>query len=294
VKLLKDIYKRNCSALSFEVFPPKKEYEIETLYETIKDLKELNPDFISVTYGSGGGTKDKTVEICSKIKNEYNIETMAHLTCVNSSKSFVISVLEELKKNNIKNILALRGDPPKDSNPGDNIYGDFKYASDLVRFIKTHGDWSIAVAGYPEGHQAAKSIEEDVDYLKLKVDCGADVIITQLFFDNNDFYRFRDLAVKKGIDKPIIPGIFPIFNFNTIKKITSLSNAKIPQDLFEKISMVQDSIEEVEKIGIEHAVSQADDLLKNGVPGLHFYSMNKSAQIKKIVRSINFCVNVIK
>lgn len=284
--LIRDFYLNKNFVLSFEVFPPKNNNEIEPLYKTITELKELKPDFVSVTYGAGGGTKEKTVEITSKIKNEIKIEAMAHLTCVNTTKEQIELVLSQLKEKNIQNILALRGDPPLGE---EKIYkGDFKYAYQLVEFIKKNDNWSIGVAGYPEGHPDSKNLEEDVNYLKLKIDSGADFVITQLFYDNTDFYKFLDLARKKGINKPIIPGIFPIFNFNTIKKITSLCKAKIPSNLYSKLEKNQDNIEETEKIGIEYAINQAQELINNGVNGLHFYTMNKSRQIKIIISQLSF------
>jgi len=284
---LRDIYNNNKIVKSFEVFPPKKEYDVTKLYETIKDLKPVNPDFVSVTYGAGGTTRDRTVEIASYIKNNLNIEVVAHFTCVNTSKEQIITVLDDLKEKNIKNILALRGDPPQDQSFYNESFNDFKYAYKLVEFIKKYNDWSIAVAGYPEGHQESKSLEDDINYLKLKVDSGADLIITQLFFDNNDFYRFRDLAVKKGINVPIVPGIFPILNYNAITKITSLCGAKIPFKLNEKLDANKDFKDEIEKIGIEYAVNQINDLLKNNLPGIHFYTMNKSLQIKEIFNQLD-------
>jgi methylenetetrahydrofolate reductase (NADPH) len=283
---LNEIYRQNKLIKSFEIFPPKADYDILNLYNTIEDLKLLNPDFVSVTYGAGGGTRNKTVEIASYIKNKIGIETVAHLTCVNSSKDDIANVLISLKENNIKNILALRGDPPLGTTNITESLGGFKYAYQLIEFIKSQGDWSIAVAGYPEGHNESKSFEENIEYLKLKVDRGADLIISQLFFNNEDFYRFRDEAVKKGINIPIIPGIFPILNFNAIKKIASLCGAKIPHDLLNKLENSKDSAVETEKIGIEYATKQTADLIKNGVKGIHFYSMNKSRQIKLIFDNI--------
>lgn len=282
--LIKDFYKKKDFVLSFEVFPPKNDNDMESLYKTIYELKELSPDYVSVTYGAGGGTRDKTVEIASKIKNEIKIESMAHLTCVNSSKNFIQTILEQLKSKNVYNILALRGDLPVGA-VGDYVW-DFKYAYQLVEFIRKNDDWSIAVAGYPEGHFDAKDLDQDIEHLKLKVDSGADFIITQLFFDNNDYYRFVDKALKKGIDKPIIPGIFPILNFNAIKKITSLCGAKIPKLLYEKLEKSMDDSLETEKIGIEYAINQVQDLIKNGVKGMHFYTMNRSKQIKEIVSGV--------
>ena len=210
---LRDIYSKNKTIMSFEIFPPKNEYDISKLFDTVEDLKSLSPDFVSVTYGAGGGTREKTVDIASNIKNKMNIESVAHFTCVNSSREDILNVLGLLRRNNIKNILALRGDPPKGEEDKTKVIGGFDYAYELIRFIREHGDWSIAVAGYPERHPKAKSLEADIDNLKLKVDSGADLIITQLFLDNSLFYKFRDMTAKKSINAPIVPGIFPILNF---------------------------------------------------------------------------------
>lgn len=283
---IRDIYKQKKTIISFEVFPPKQEYNIGKLYETIIDLKKLNPDFVSVTYGAGGGTRAKTLEIGSKIKNEIGIETVVHFTCVNTTKEDILNILNELNSYNIKNILALRGDTPLGQNNFTKTIGGFEYAYELVKFIKEHGDWSIAVAGYPHTHPDSKDIEEDIDYLKMKVDSGADLIVSQLFFDNKYFYKFRDLAVKKGINIPIVPGIFPILNFNGIEKAITLSNAVIPDDLYKRLEAVKDDPDATEKIGIENAVKQSEDLIKNGVPGLHFYTMNKSRQIVDIFNKL--------
>jgi methylenetetrahydrofolate reductase (NADPH) len=284
---LRELYKNKKNVFSFEVFPPKKDYELSSLYETIVELKKLKPDFVSVTYGAGGGTREKTIEIASFIKNKLNIESLAHFTCVNSTKEEIKSVLDLLSKNKINNILALRGDPPAGENRFRQTIGGFNNASELVQFIKESNDWSIFVAGYPEGHPDSKSLDEDIRYLKLKVDKGADVIITQLFLNNDHFYRFRDKAVEVGINIPIIPGIFPILNFKSIQKMTTLSNATIPENLYKKLEKVQNSQDDTEKIGIEYAIGQSLDLLKNDVQGLHFYTMNKSKQIEKIINEIN-------
>lgn len=281
-----DIYKNKDFVVSFEVFPPKKDNNISKLIDTVREIKKLNPDFVSVTYGAGGGTRDKTVKIASTIKNDINIEVMAHLTCVNSTKESITSILSELKKNNIKNILALRGDPPQDLNNTTAFNGDFKFASDLVSFIKNDDNWSIGVAGYPEVHRQAASLDEDVRMLKKKIDNGGDFVITQLFFDNSNYYRFIDEINKKNITVPIIPGIFPILNFKAIKRTTELSGATIPKELFDKLEQHKDSIEDTEKIGVEYAIKQSEDLLKNGVHGLHFYTMNKSKQITTIYNAL--------
>lgn len=281
--LIRDIFKnKNKLIKSFELFPPKEDYDYEKLFKTVKELKNLEPDFVSITYGAGGSTRNRTVDIASKIKNEIGIETVAHFTCVNTNKEQISSILDELKAKNIHNILALRGDPPKGQENFTKTIGGFEYASDLVSFIKAHNDWSISVAGYPEGHQDAESLKSDIEHLKIKVDNGADLIISQMFFDNTYFYKYCDLAAKAGISIPIVPGIFPILNYKAIKRIASLCGATIPKTLQDSLEKVKDSKADTRKVGIEHAIKQSEDLIDNGVPGLHFYSMNKSGQMKKI------------
>lgn len=283
---IRDIFKEKKFVLSFEVFPPKKESDVENLYKTIVELKELTPDFVSVTYGAGGSTRDKTVEIASHIKNNIGIEAMAHLTCVNSTKEDIKNVLEQLQDQNIENILALRGDPPAGEENFTKTIGGFGYASELVDFIKNNGDWSIGVAGYPEGHIQTPNLTEDIKNLKKKIDNGGDFILTQLYFNNKDFLEFRDLAHKNGIKVPIIPGIFPILNYKAIKKISVLCGAKIPQDLLDKLDKNQENADAIENIGIEYAIKQSRELLNYDIPGIHFYTMNKSQQIKNIYNEI--------
>lgn len=283
---LKDIYKNKNFVVSFELFPPKKDDAVEKLYTTVEDIREINPDYISVTYGAGGSTQEKTFDIVSNIKKRYNIETVSHLTCVNATKETIGTFLTRLKEQNIENILALRGDPPEGQDNFSKTIGGFEYASELTEYIHSHGQWSIAVAGYPEGHQDSQTLEEDVSFLKVKVDKGADVILTQLFYDNNDFYTFMDLCTKKGIEIPIVPGIFPILTYKSIKKITSLCGSKIPKQLDSQIEKHQNDQKAVEQIGIEYAVKQCEELLQYGVKGIHFYTMNKSHHIKQIYRAI--------
>ncbi|OHD05366.1 MAG: methylenetetrahydrofolate reductase [NAD(P)H] [Spirochaetes bacterium GWD1_27_9] len=283
---IKNMFQKGKHVVSFEVFPPKKEDDVLKLYHTIEDLKSLNPDYVSVTYGAGGTTRDKSVDIASHIKNHINLEVVAHLTCVNNTKNDVINVLDQLKSHNIKNILALRGDPSQGQTNFTKTIGGFGYAYELVDFIKDKYDFSVAVAGYPEGHIETPDLDKDISYLKMKVEAGADVIITQLFFNNDDFYKFRDIAVKKGINIPIIPGIFPILNYKSVQRITSLCGAKIPSNLVSILEKNQDNIEEIEKIGIEYAIKQLDDLLNTDIEGVHFYSMNKSKEIKEIYNGV--------
>lgn len=283
---IKDILKKDRINISFEVFPPKRTDDIAILYKAIEELKEINPDFVSVTYGAGGSTRDKTVEISNYIKNDLDLVTMSHLTCVNSTKDDIEEVLKQLKDKGIDNILALRGDPPAGQESFTVTDGGFRYASELISFIKSKYDFSIGVAGYPEGHTEASSIEADIKNLKIKADSGADFIITQLFFNNDDFFRFMDLCDKNNISIPVLPGIMPILNYKSVMKITSLCGAKIPLKLAEQIEKYKDSPEEVEKIGTEYALNQINDLIQQKVCGIHFYGMNKSRIIKDIYNSI--------
>lgn len=272
--------------LSFEVFPPVRDGNLESLYKTIEELGELNPDFISVTYGAGGSTRDKSLEIASKVKNGFGREVLAHLTCVQATRDDIARILDAFKDAHVENILALRGDPPAGTEGFIATVGGFSHANDLVAFIRERQDFCIGVAGYPEGHIEAPSLEEDLKNLKRKVDAGADFIITQLFFNNDDFYRFRDRTRQLNIKVPIIPGIFPILNYKQIQRIVSMCGANIPTKLGEKIDRLKNKPAETEKYGIEYAIVQIEDLLRNDMPGLHIYSMNRSEPVNCILREI--------
>jgi methylenetetrahydrofolate reductase (NADPH) len=284
---IKNLFSQKRLVLSFEVFPPKREGNLESLYITITELGELKPDFISVTYGAGGSTREKTIEISSRVKNEFKLEVLAHLTCVQSTRDDIARILDSLKNENVENILALRGDPPEGTERFIKTEGGFGYANELVQFIKTRTDFSVGVAGYPEGHIEAPNLKVDMINLKRKVDAGADFILTQLFFNNDAFYNFRDLAMALRIDIPIIPGIFPILNYNQITRIASLAGVRIPARLVEKVERNKDKPEEVEKYGIEYAIIQVDNLVKDGITGLHLYCMNKSRPVKKILAELS-------
>jgi methylenetetrahydrofolate reductase (NADPH) len=284
---INDILSQKRFILSFEVFPPKREGNLESLYVTITELGELKPDFISVTYGAGGSTREKTIEISSRVKNGFKLEVLAHLTCVQSTRDDIAKILDSLKEENVENVLALRGDPPEGMERFIKTEGGFGYANELVQFIKTRTDFSIGVAGYPEGHIEAPNLKADMINLKRKVDAGADFIITQLFFNNDALYNFRDRAMALGIDVPILPGIFPILNYNQITRISSLAGVRIPSRLREKVEKNKDNPQEVEKYGIEYAIIQVDNLIKNEIAGLHLYCMNKSHPVKKILAELS-------
>ena len=284
---IKDILDEKKFSLSFEVFPPRRDGNIDNLYATIKELGEAKPDFISVTYGAGGSTRDQTIEIASRVKNEFRMEVLAHLTCVHATRNDIAAILDALLQENVENILALRGDPPEGKKIFTKTEGGFAYANELVEFIRARYYFSIGVAGYPEKHSEAPSLHVDLMNLKRKVDAGADFIITQLFFNNDAFYAFRDRALAMQINIPIIPGIFPILNYNQLTRIVSLSGAQIPFKLGENIEKNKDNPEEVEKYGIEHAIYQVENLLKNEPAGLHLYCMNRSQPVKKILGALS-------
>ena len=280
----------NKTVFSFEVFPPKKESGVETIYSTLKDLKELNPDFISVTYGAGGsGTNGvSTADLCSLIKNEYGIETIAHLSCLYNTKESVDKILEELKANDVKNILALRGDV----NPDIEIENDFKYASDLVEYIMSKDmGFDITGACYPEVHQEAEDLHSDVLNLKKKVDAGASHLISQLFFDNDSFYEFMDEVRGAGINVPVEAGIMPVTNKSQIERMVSMCGASIPAKLSKLLQRFGDDKYAMRDAGISYAIDQIMDLVANGVDGVHIYTMNDAYVARKITEAVN---NIMK
>lgn len=274
---LREIYNTNKTAISFEVFPPKE--NSEKLLEEIKVLKQHNPAFISLTYGAGGN-ENKSFELLKQIKNT-EINVMPHFTCITSTKENVERNINTLLNLNIENILALRGDIPENKELQRH---DFNYASDLVEFIKHKTNLSIGVAGYPEGHIESPDLDTDINYLKAKVDKGADAIFTQLFFDNNNFYKFIDKTEKAGINIPIIPGIMPIISKKQVEKMVKLANITVPKKVQENLNKLKDK--DLIEFGIDYASSQCENLIKNGIKGLHFYTLNKSYSTYEILNNI--------
>lgn len=283
---IKDILQQKPKSFSFEFFPPATPEGFDTLFKTIEDLKLLDPSFVSVTYGTGGKTREKTVSLVSDIVNKIGTEAMAHLTCLRSNKEEIDEVLTSLSTNNVSNIMALRGDPPKGYSSFPEDEGHFTHAIQLVEFIKSNYKQCIGVAGYPETHQEAANAQTDMEHLKLKVEAGADFIITQLFFDNSSYFEFMDRAIAIGIKVPIIPGIMPITNVNQIIRITKLSGAKIPKTMLDKLYSIQDDPKSVEQFGIEFSLIQCQELLKNNSPGIHFYTLNRSRSTWEIMKSL--------
>lgn len=281
-----DILNSGKRTVSFEFFPPKDDAGFAELFKTIESLKPLDPSYVSVTYGAGGSTRRKTVDIVKRIKHEIGIESMAHLTCVGATKEEIQSVLDDLLAGGMENVLPLRGDPPKGVSEFVKTPGGFGYASELVEFIRSRYPFCLGAACYPETHPEAPDSETDLENLKRKVDAGADFLITQLFFNNADFFRFRDRAVARGIRVPIVAGIMPILSVNQIKRFTQMCGAAIPPDLLSKIEAVEDDPEAVRQLGMYHATRQCEDLLAGGVAGLHFYTLNRSTATRAICQAI--------
>jgi methylenetetrahydrofolate reductase (NADPH) len=281
-----DILRGGKRTVSFEFFPPKTDAGFEELYRTIEALKPLAPDYVSVTYGAGGSTRSKTVELVKRIKQEIGIEPMAHLTCVGSTREEIEAVLDDLKSGGTENVLPLRGDPPKGESEFRAVQGGFRYANELVSFIRPQYDFCLGGACYPERHPEAPSHEIDLDNLKRKVDAGVDFLITQLFFDNADFYRFRDRVRAAGIETPLLAGIMPIRDVRQIKRFAEMIGATLPDGLLRKIEAVEDDAEAVAHVGTAHAARQCEDLLANEVSGLHFYTLNRSTATRAIFQEI--------
>ena len=275
-------------AVSFEFFPPKTpEGDRNLLEKTIPALLALKPDYCSVTYGAGGTTRDKTIGIVDRIQREHGLTTMMHLTCVNSTKEELASVLAEAKARGIKNILALRGDPPTGEAEWTATEGGFTYSSQLVAFLTELGGFCIGTAGFPEGHIAQKAGKlADWGFLREKIQAGADFVVTQLFFDNEDFYRFHEYFAKHGITVPIIPGLLPVSSAKQTKKFTEMCGARLPEPFLKRLDEIGDDDEAAVKFGIEYATEQCRALLKSGVPGIHFYTLNKAASTTAIVRNL--------
>ncbi|MFT3991130.1 MAG: methylenetetrahydrofolate reductase [NAD(P)H] [Luteolibacter sp.] len=293
---IRDILSGPQPSLSFEFFPPRTQPAWEDLYQAIRELEPLAPSFVSVTYGAGGGTRELTHDLVVRIRQTTSIPPVPHLTCVGHTEAEVQAILERYAAAGVMNILALRGDPPKDQPNYDWSQGDFRHASDLVRFIRKfnesgkHPDargFGIGVAGFPEGHPATPNRVEELDFLKAKVDEGADYICTQLFFDNHDFFDFRDRCDLAGIRIPILAGIMPVTSLQGMKRMAELAGgARYPAKLIRALSRGQSNPESVEKIGIHYAAEQCAGLLDGGVAGLHFYTLNKSHATREIYSTI--------
>jgi methylenetetrahydrofolate reductase (NADPH) len=280
------ILQNKSPAFSFEFFPPKTDADGEALFRTAETLRALHPDFITVTWGAGGGTRRKTLDITSSIKSDLGVETMAHLTCVGASRNELDEILDEIVDRGIENILALRGDPPRGQKEFIAHPDGFTHASELVQHISSRWDLCIGVAGYPEGHPEARDREEDLRHLKAKVEAGASFVTTQLFFDNEMYFRFVDRARRIGIDVPILPGIMPVTNVKQLRRFTGMCGASIPSALATRLETIQADGEAVVSYGIEYASAQCEALLAGGAPGVHFYTLNRSHSTVEILKNL--------
>jgi methylenetetrahydrofolate reductase (NADPH) len=292
MQLIRDIYADKLAAkkpvISFEFFPPKTDEGERTLLEKqIPALLAARPDFCSVTYGAGGSTREKTLQIVDQVQRRHGLPALAHLTCVNHTRAEVGDLLARIRALGCRNILALRGDPPG-GGEFQPAPGGFEFSFELVRFIREHGDFSIGVAGFPEGHVACRGGKHaDWRHLQEKVAAGADFVVTQLFFDNADYFEFRDhLAGKLGVNVPLVPGIISILNAAQITKFTQLCGAKIPAALRAKLDALGADDEAAMQFGIEYATRQCAELLRAGVPGLHFYTLNKAPATVQVLKNL--------
>ena len=292
IQLIRDIFATARTTgrpvVSFEFFPTKtEEGERALLEKTIPALRELHPDFCSVTYGAGGGTREKTLGIVDRIQREQQITAMAHLTCVNATIEETRTVLEQTRALGIKNILALRGDPPDGGAEFVKTEGGFEYSYQLVQHIRESGAFSIGVAGFPEGHIACREGKlVDWQRLKAKIDYGADFVITQLFFDNRHYFECRDFLAGQGVTVPIVPGILPILSTSQIKRFVALCGADLPAALLSELERRGDDDEAVSQFGIDYATRQCEELLRQGAPGLHFYTLNKARSTTAVIRNL--------
>ena len=273
--------------ISFEFFPFKTpEGEATFFGKTLPALMTARPDYASVTYGAGGSTREKTLEIVERIQNDFGLTTMAHLTCIKHTQAEIGGILDEAARRGIQNILALRGDPP----PGEEwaqTEGGFEFASELVEFLRERGGFGIGAAGFPEGHiDCAEGCETDWRHLVGKINCGAEFVITQMFFDNADYFRLADYLKGQGVAVPLFPGIIPVANAGQIKKFSAMCGAKLPESFSSRLDELGDDADAVREYGIEYATGQCRELLERGAPGLHFYTLNKSKAVLQILANL--------
>ncbi|OGX26438.1 MAG: methylenetetrahydrofolate reductase [NAD(P)H] [Omnitrophica WOR_2 bacterium RIFCSPHIGHO2_01_FULL_48_9] len=283
-----DIFEQKPHTFSFELFPPKTDEGYQKLLETIKALAGLKPDFISVTYGAGGGSRDKTFDIVQHIQDKHKITGVAHLTCVLHNKNEIKNILADIKNRGIKNVLALRGDPPKENPDWQPGKDNFRYSSELCAFIrKNFGEhFGIGVAGFPEGHLLCQDRDRDAQFLKIKIDNGADFVITQLFFDNKNYFDYVARLRKLGVKARVLPGIIPITDYQGLVRFCGLCGATVTAELKKIFEPIQNDKEATLKAGIDFAVRQCQELLAGGAPGLHFYTLNKSTPVDTILNQV--------
>ena len=282
-----ELFGRKEPVFSFEFFPPKTPAGEQALMRTVANLRGLKPSFVSVTYGAGGSTREKTIDIVTRIKRDHGIEAMAHLTCVGHNRDEIASILEHLARCGIENVLPLRGDPPQGQATFVRPANGFANAAELVRFIRERGHkFCLGGAGYPEGHQECRDLARDIEFLRQKVAAGVDFVITQLFYDNADYFSFVTRARRAGIAVPLVPGIMPITNLPQIERIARLCGARIPAALIDQLHAAGEDTAAVQQIGIDYAARQCRELLAQGAPGLHFYTLNRGQSTAAVLANL--------
>lgn len=288
MKRIKDVFDDQERTYSFELFPPKTDKGYENLLKTIAQLCELSPDYISCTYGAGGGNREKTFDVVQHIEEQHHVIGMAHLTCVLNTKDDIKTIVEDIKSRGTRNILALRGDPPQDQPDWQPTDDNYKYSSELAAFIRANfGDYfGIAVAGFPEGHILCPDRERDAEFLKLKIEAGANFVITQLFFDNKDYFEYIDRLRRIGVDVRVIPGILPITDYGALQRFCSLCGATVTDEVKKIFEPIQDDKEATVRAGVEFAIRQCKELLDGGAPGIHFYCLNKLHPTDEILKAV--------
>jgi methylenetetrahydrofolate reductase (NADPH) len=284
---IRDAYGDGRFGLSFELFPPKTAEGIDSLFNHVDELAAFNPSFITCTFGAGGSTQDRTLEVIAGVRSRYQASVATHLTCVGLTADQLRDYLVRSVAQGVDNVVALRGDPPRGETSFKPVAGGFSYANELVEFIRREfPDMGVAVAGYPETHQEAPSPQADLENLKRKVDAGADVVITQLFYNNDDFFRFRDRCRELGISAPIVPGLLPVTNLAQIQRIASLCGAQLPPRFVADLERRADDPAGQFEVGVEFAIEQTRGLLASGVPGIHFYVLNKSEATRSVLSAL--------
>ncbi len=288
MKRIKDVFDHQEKTYSFELFPPKTDKGYENLLKTIAQLCELGPDYISCTYGAGGGNREKTFDVVQHIEEQHHVIGMAHLTCVLNTKDDIRTIVEDIKSRGIRNILALLGDPPQDQPDWQPTDDNYKYSSELAAFIRANfGDYfGIAVAGFPEGHILCPDRERDAGFLKLKIEAGADFVITQLFFENKDYFEYSDRLRRIGVNVRVIPGILPITDYGALQRFCSLCGATVTDEVKKIFEPIQDDKEATVRAGVEFVIRQCKELLDGGAPGIHFYCLNKLHPTDEILQAV--------
>lgn len=284
--MIKDLFSEKKPLLSFEVFPPKKEDDFPTAFQTLDSLAVHKPDFISVTYGAGGSKSKKTIELASYIQNQLHLNALAHITCVGSTREDILNLCQDMKKEHISHVLALRGDRPAWMEDEQFYAREFTYASDMIRFLKENFDFEIAGACYPEKHFEAVDIASDIEHLKIKNNAGTAFLITQLFFDNDYFYRFMEKVCAAGVTAPVCAGVMPLTSAKQLGTTVSLSGSSVPKELADMIASYSDKPEDMRKAGVDYAIRQISDLKAHGVPGIHIYTMNRAKTTAEIMTGI--------